>query len=120
MKATAWTNLGQLDSAENELDRLLLQQPLHCSALLLKATILSDQKQFERAAFYSGRAENGGFECRNRAVAQRARMLIDRGEYAASLILYRAILQQNTLLSGSYDGVFEKTIRALFLNQTLL
>jgi tetratricopeptide (TPR) repeat protein len=120
LKATAWTNLGQLDSAENELDRLLLQQPLHCSALLLKATILSDQKQFERAAFYSGRAENGGFECRNRAVAQRARTLLDRGEYAASLNLYRVILQQNTLRSGSYDGVFEKTIRALFLNQTLL
>ena len=117
LKAIASANLGQDEEAGTELDRLLLQQPLHCSALLLKAEILSDRKQFENAAFYSDRAENGGFECRNRAVAQRARMLLERDEYAASLNLYRVIFQQNTLRSGSYNGIFERKIKALFLSQ---
>ena len=117
LKAIASANLGQDEEAGTELDRLLLQQPLHCSALLLKAKILSDQKQFENAAFYSDRAENGGFECRNRAVAQRARMLLERDEYAASLNLYRVIFQQDTLRSGSYNGIFERKIKALFLSQ---
>lgn len=114
LNAMALANVGQTKGAGNELGALLLQQPIHCSALLLKVKLLNDQKQFENAEFYSSRAVNGDFKCRNRATDQWARMLLERNEYTASLNLYRAIFQQDTLTGRSSNGIFERKIKALF------
>ncbi len=104
LQAKALSESGQLENATELLERVLLDSPLHCDALLTAAETYWKKEATALVETYLQRAQGSSQECRDRAWALNADLLLEKGEYVKSLELYQQ-LERRRAITGDAESL---------------